>query len=253
MIDSIILFVIFVIASLFHGLTGIGITLIATTALAYFYPLPYVLLLTLIPCFIINLLVFLNGGKLLYYLKKYWLLALTSFIGSYLGTKLIFVVAQHYLLIALGSLISLYIILQFIAIFYNKNIQLPHNYFSLVSSGIMAGILGGATNAMSPLLVMYLLSATSHSLNPKQELIKASNLCYMIGKIAQFWVLYPMLIVLPKTQLLQLSFITILSVIFLLIGLYFQNKITQKAFKILILFILFILGLQALYKGFLVI
>ncbi len=61
----------FIVASIFHGLTGIGVTLIATTALASSYPMSHVLVLTVIPCLLINLVVFLDGGRIVYYFKKY--------------------------------------------------------------------------------------------------------------------------------------------------------------------------------------
>ncbi|STY88004.1 Uncharacterised protein [Moraxella ovis] len=95
----------FIIASIFHGLTGIGVTP-TTTALASSYPMSHVLVLTVIPCLIVNLVVFLDGGRIVYYLKKYWLLVLTSFVGSFIGTKLVFIIASHHLLVALGLLLS---------------------------------------------------------------------------------------------------------------------------------------------------
>lgn len=55
MLSMLMIPAIFAIASMFHGLTGIGVTLIATTALASFYPMSHVLLLTVIPCLVINL------------------------------------------------------------------------------------------------------------------------------------------------------------------------------------------------------
>ena len=74
MLSMIMIPAIFAIASMFHGLTGIGVTLIATTASASFYPMSHVLLLTVMPCLVINLVVFLEGGNIGCYLKKYWLL-----------------------------------------------------------------------------------------------------------------------------------------------------------------------------------
>lgn len=106
---------IFAIASLFHGVTGIGVTLIASTALASVYPMPTVLVLTVFPCLIINWFVFVSGGNAFDYVRRYWLLVLTSFVGSLIGTKLVFVIAQSYLLIALGLLIVAYVVMQIIS------------------------------------------------------------------------------------------------------------------------------------------
>ena len=221
----------FIIASIFHGLTGIGVTLIATTALASSYPMSHVLVLTVIPCLLINLVVFLDGGRIVYYLKKYWLLVLTSFVGSFIGTKLVFIIASHHLLIALGLLIVGYVAMQFVAMSVGKNFNLPNTTPSLVISGTIAGVLGGATNAMSPLLVMYLLSATEYTDDPKTELIKASNLCYVVGKIAQLIVLWQALTALPKNDWLMIGVASVASVMFLYLGFYFRDKISQAMFK----------------------
>ena len=247
--QQLIILAIFAIASVFHGLTGIGVTLIATTALASFYPMSHVLVLTVIPCLVINLVVFLEGGQIGYFLQKYWLLALTSFVGSLVGTKLVFVIAQHYLLLGLGVLIIGYVLTQFLAAQTGKNIRLPNTKFSLVTSGLVAGVLGGATNAMSPLLVMYLLPATEAAENPKSELIKASNLCYVVGKIAQLIVLWQAVTALPTADLSVIGLATVLSLVCLYVGFYFRHKISQKMFKNMTLVILLLLGINALFKG----
>lgn len=244
-----IVLAVFAVAGVFHGLTGIGVTLIATTALASFYPMSHVLVLTVMPCLLVNLVVFLDGGRIGYYFKQYWLLVLTSFVGSYIGTKLVFIIAQHYLLLGLGLLIISYVLMQFFAIKFKKNIQLPNNSTSLVLSGTVAGVLGGATNAMSPLLVMYLLSATEHLPDSKTELIKASNLCYVVGKIAQLIVLWQAMTALPNSDLTLIGIATVVSVVCLYLGFYFRDKISQAQFKKIVLGILLILGIKALLKG----
>lgn len=244
-----IVLAVFAVAGVFHGLTGIGVTLIATTALASFYPMSHVLVLTVMPCLLVNLVVFLDGGRIGYYFKQYWLLVLTSFVGSYIGTKLVFIIAQHYLLLGLGLLIISYVLMQFFAIKFKKNIQLPNNSISLVLSGTVAGVLGGATNAMSPLLVMYLLSATEHLPDSKTELIKASNLCYVVGKIAQLIVLWQAMTALPNSDLTLIGIATVVSVVCLYLGFYFRDKISQAQFKKIVLGILLILGIKALLKG----
>ena len=82
---------IFALAGVLHGLTGIGITLVATAALTTIYPLSHALVLAVLPCLLINGVVFFQGKQPLFYIKKYGWLALMSFIGSLIGTKLVFI------------------------------------------------------------------------------------------------------------------------------------------------------------------
>ena len=165
MLSMLMIPAIFAIASMFHGLTGIGVTLIATTALANFYPMSHVLLLTVAPCLVINLVVFLEGGNIGYYLKKYWLLVFTSFVGSLIGTKLVFLIAPHYLLIGLGLLIVGYVLTQFLASQTGKNIRLPNNQPSLIFSGLVAGVIGVAT--LLSLLCLYIGFYFRHKISQK--------------------------------------------------------------------------------------
>lgn len=242
-----IIIAIFFVSSVFHGMTGIGVTLIATTALASFLPMREVLMLTVLPCLFVNLVVFLDGGKVGYYFKKYGLLALLSFIGSWFGAKLVYIILSDVLILALGILIVGYVAMQFIAMRTGRNFTLPNNQPTLIVVGLLAGILGGATNTMSPLLVMYLLSATSHLADPKMEMIKSSNLCYVVGKIAQIFVLAPAMLIKPTQDLLLYGAISIISVLTLSVGFYFRHKISVAVFKKMTLGILLVLGLKALW------
>lgn len=252
----VVLLAIFAVAGVLHGLTGIGITLIATTALANIYPLSHALVLAVLPCLVINAIVFFDGGNLGYYLKKYWLLAVMSFLGSLVGTKLVFIISQNSLLIGLGLMIIGYVVMQWLG----KNIVVKNTQPNLIISGLLAGVVGGATNAMSPILMMYLLSttqsptptamiATTTTIDPKTELMKASNLCYLVGKIAQFMVLWQVIVALPSIELVLIGSVTVVSVVSLYVGFYFRDKISQTLFKQLILFVLFGLGIKALLKG----
>ena len=168
-----------------------------------------------------------------------------SFIGSLIGTKLLFIIDQNWLLIGLATIILFYVATQWLG----KSIRLPNNTISLITSGTLAGVAGGATNAMSPILIMYLLSATEGQENAKIELVKASNFCYLVGKIAQFIMLWQAIIVLPKSEFTLIGWATIASLLCLYIGFYFRQKIPQKMFKNLILLILLVLGIKALFKG----
>lgn len=244
--SQVMLLLVFALAGMLHGMTGIGVTLIATTVLATLYPLPHALTLAVLPCLVITAVVFLQGGEIRLYLQKYWLLAVTSFIGSLIGTKLLFIIPADMLLIAMGAVIILYVLSQFTG----KNIRIRPSRTNTVIFGLLAGVVGGATNAMSSVVIIYLLSALPNATNSKVEFVKASNLCYLVNKIAQLIVLYPAIIALPKTELLLVSGATLASLLCLFIGFYFREKISVARFRQLVLVILLVLGIKALTKGF---
>ena len=93
--QMLVLTLIFALASLLHGISGLGATLVTTTALASMYPLPYAIVLVIFPSLVVNVMTWLAGGErsvwqnFIYYGRRYWLLALTSLLGSILGAQLL--------------------------------------------------------------------------------------------------------------------------------------------------------------------
>lgn len=250
-----LIMVVFAFGGVLHGLTGIGVTLIATAALAMIFPLPHALVLAVLPCLVILSVVFLQGGDSLFYLRKYWLLATTSFIGSIIGSKLIYIIPANMLLVSMGVVIVLYVISQW----WGKTFTITPNRTNTVIFGLLAGVVGGATNAMSSLIMMFLLSAVptnsqdisgnTVTRNPKIEMVKASNLCYLVNKIAQLIVLFPEIIQLPNVELTLIGWATFICLICLFIGFYFREKISAVRFRQVVLLLLFVLGAKALANG----
>ena len=160
--QTLLLFAIFALASLLHGISGLGVTLVTTTALASIYPLPHAIILVIFPSLLLNAMTWLAGGgrtvwqNFIYYGRRYWLLALTSLLGSMLGAKLLLWIDSAYILLVLAAVIGFYVVSSLLG----KQIRLPNTKPVLIIVGLSAGIIGGATNAMSTILMMYLLSAS---------------------------------------------------------------------------------------------
>lgn len=245
--ESWLLAFIFAIASLLHGISGIGVTLVATTALASMYPLQHAIILIIFPSLILNLMTWLIGGErsiwgnFTYYLKHYWLLALMSLLGSLLGVKLLMWVDSSYILVLLAIVIAFYVISNALG----KKIILPATTPVLIATGLIAGIIGGSTNAMSTILLMYLLGST----DDKNTIAKVGNMCYLLGKVAQIIVLRESLMALPPSDWLLIALITTVSVAFLLFGIRLRHHLSQARFRQLVLVILTVLGLRVGWQG----
>ena len=247
MIDSdntqtLLLLAIFAFASLLHGISGLGVTLVTTSALASIYPLPQAIVLVIFPSLLLNAMTWLSGGgrslwqNFTYYGRRYWLLALTSFLGSLLGAKLLLWIDSAYILLTLALIIGFYVITSL----QGKQIRLPNTKPVLIIVGISAGIIGGATNAMSTILMMYLLSAS----DDKDTIAKVGNMCYFLGKIAQIIVLREPIMALSGSEWQLIALLSGLSVVALLIGIRLRRYLPQARFRQLILVILSILGVR---------
>lgn len=245
--QTLLLMAIFALASLLHGISGLGVTLVTTTALASMYPLPYAIVLVIFPSLLLNAMTWLAGGErtiwqnFIYYGRRYWLLALASLLGSILGAKLLLWVDSAYILLLLAAVIGYYVISSLLG----KQIKLPDTKPVLIIVGFSAGIIGGSTNAMSTILMMYLLSAS----DDKNTIAKVGNMCYLLGKIAQIIVLREPIMALSHGEWQLIALLSVLSVVALLIGIRMRRYLPQARFRQLILVILTVLGLRVGWQG----
>ncbi|MEN6669386.1 sulfite exporter TauE/SafE family protein [Psychrobacter sp. B38] len=245
--QTVMLLVIFALASLLHGISGLGVTLVTTTALASIYPLPHAIILTLFPSLVLNATTWLAGGgrtlwqNFIYYGRRYWLLALMSLLGSILGAKLLLWVDSAYILLVLAAVIGFYVISSLLG----KQIRLPDTKPVLIGVGFGAGVIGGSTNAMSTILMMYLLSAS----DDKNTIAKVGNMCYFLGKIAQIIVLREPLMALSNSEWQLIALLSAISMVALLVGIRLRRYLPQARFRQLILVILTVLGLRVGWQG----
>ena len=246
-IQMVLLITVFIGASVLHGISGIGFTLIATTALASIYPLPYAIVLVIFPSLLLNATTWLIGGErsiwqnISHYSRHYWLLALTSLLGSLLGAQLLLWVNSTYLLLLLAVVIAFYVLNSL----WGKAIELPNTKFVLIAVGLSAGIIGGATNAMSAMLMMYLLSAS----DDKNTIAKVGNMCYFLGKLAQIIILREPIMAMSRAEWQIISLISVLSIVATLIGIRVHHYLPQARFRQLILLILAVLGVRIGWQG----
>ena len=137
-LQTLILTFVFAFASLLHGISGLGAPLITTTAMASMYPLPHAIVLVLFPSLLLNIMAWLGGGgrsvwqNFIYYGRRYWLLALTSLLGSILGTQLLLWVDSAYILLLLAAVIAFYVVSSVLG----KQIRLPDTKPVLIAVGI---------------------------------------------------------------------------------------------------------------------
>ena len=245
--QTLLLIAVFALASLLHGISGLGVTLVTTTALASMYPLPHAIVLVIFPSLLLNAMTWLAGGgrtiweNFIYYGRRYWLLALTSLLGSMLGAKLLLWIDSAYILLMLAAVIGFFVI----SSVFGKQIRLPNTKPVLIMVGLSAGIIGGATNAMSTILMMYLLSAS----DDKNTIAKVGNMCYFLGKIAQIIVLREPIMALSSGEWQLITFLTVLSIVALLVGIRLRRYLPQARFRQLILLILTVLGVRVGWQG----
>ncbi|PHM49657.1 sulfite exporter TauE/SafE family protein [Xenorhabdus miraniensis] len=236
--NIVVLSLLFITAALLHGISGIGFPIASTTALSLFMPLKEAVVLALWPTLLVNIFSVISGGKIGNILYKYGLLAFFSLLGSFIGAKLLFLINPAYLQLLLSGVIAFYIINST----HSSKLHLPENPTVLSLFGLAAGIIGGATNAMSPILIMCLLAMSSD----RHEIARAANLCFLLGKISQLIVLHHEAFALFSSDYLwPVVILTALSLLSLFIGTRLRSQISPQHFRWLVLILLGVLAIMS--------
>jgi hypothetical protein len=115
----------------------------------------------------------------------------------------------------------------------------------LIAVGFGAGVIGGSTNAMSTILMMYLLSAS----DDKNTSAKVGNVCYFLGKVAQIIVLREPIMALSSDEWQLIALLSVISIVTLLVGIRLRRYLPQARFRQLILLILVVLGIRVGWQG----
>ncbi|MCB0163308.1 MAG: sulfite exporter TauE/SafE family protein [Anaerolineae bacterium] len=239
--EIVALTLLFALAAVIHGAFGIGFPMITTSVMSIFIGIQNAIILTLWPALCVNLLLVFNGLPVGQIIKRYWLLALVALIGSLVGVYLLFMIPQTFLQLFLSLTILYYVYTQF----RGYTLRLSSDNMALaIGFGLLAGIVGGATNTMAPILLIYLFSVTED----KNEMAQGTNLCFLLGKVAQAVVIYrqPVAATLNNGLLVGLIVITIGAMYG---GVFIRRKVPTQLFRKLILLILFILAVFLLFTS----
>ncbi|MFQ3208344.1 MAG: putative membrane protein YfcA [Glaciecola sp.] len=232
---------IFFFAALIHGSIGFGFPMVATPLLALVTDIQTAIILTLIPTLLVNLASIASEGNILYALRRHLSLALLAMGGSAIGTIILIFTNSH----IFEALLSLVIITYLLSDRIKINLSWIHLYprLSKVVFGISAGILGGLTNVMAPILIIYSLE----SKHTRSETIQASNFCFMFGKIIQL-VLFS---IHGKFNLSELSISLVMLIavsLALCLGINLKKKINVNVYKRVLRVFLSVLAMILLIK-----
>lgn len=173
-----------VVAALVHGSVGFGFPMIATPLLSLIMDLQTAIVLTLMPTLIMNIAAIASEGEVAAAFRRYLPLAISAMVGSAVGTQLLLITGSEVFKVILGLAIFLYLAVERVQLHIPLVRSRPR--FAMYLFGCMAGILGGLTNVMAPVLIIYFLES-GHN---KKEIVQAANISFLLGKIVQivlFW------------------------------------------------------------------
>lgn len=226
-----------------HGSIGFGFPMVATPLLALFMDLQTAIILTLVPTSLVNLISIASEGRIFAAFRKHLPLALFAMLGSAIGTQVLILTNSELFKILLAAAIIGYLLID--------KFRVPLSWVETKPAlskpvfGISAGILGGLTNVMAPVLIIYSLEAKLE----KADIVQSANTCFLLGKVIQL-VLFTLSGNFSLNELTLSSMLIIVVLLALYVGFKIKRRIHRelyiKALRIFLLILALYLFLQAL-------
>ena len=240
--DFLIIFsIIIFLSSLVHGSIGFGFPMIATPLLAMVTDMKTAIVYIAIPTLLINLISIFSEGNFLQAVKRFYPLALMGMIGSAIGTQILIYSSTDFFKLLLALSIFLYLFIQKFKI--HMHWIEKKKRLSTVVFGLVAGFIGGLTNVMASILIIYSLE----SKHTKKEIIQSTNLCFLFGKIIQI-VLFSLHGSFTQEILIGSFSSLIVVIIAMFAGLMIKNKIAQDIYRKVIKVVLFVIASFLVYQ-----
>jgi len=229
--------IILFLSALLHGSIGFGFPMIATPLLALFTDIQTAIMFTLIPTILVNISSIISEERFINVIKQFTPFALLTMSGSAVGTFILIYANSNAFKFLLALMILIYLFMDKLKIDSTVVQKYPK-----VSLGF-AGVLGGLTNVMAPILIMFALE----SKYSKSQTIQFSNLCFLFGKLIQLLIFS----ILGSLSVQEVSF-SLGSLVFVGIALYFgfmiKKRIDAKAYNRFIKLLLFCISMMLLYQ-----
>ncbi|WP_418179624.1 sulfite exporter TauE/SafE family protein [Aliarcobacter lanthieri] len=228
-------------SSLVQATIGFGFPMIATPILAMVTDMKTAVIYVAIPTLLLNISALLFEKNFLQAVKRFYLLAIFAMIGSAIGTQILIYSNSEIFKFLLAISILFYLFSQKFSFSMPWVVQKPK--LSTIVFGLSAGIIGGLTNVMALVLIIYALES-KHS---KKEIIQSSNLCFMFGKIIQVILFTYHGSFTP--EILEISLYNLLIVLMcIIIGLNLKNKIKEDNYNKVIKGFLFVMAIALIYQ-----
>ena len=228
-------------SALVQATIGFGFPMIATPLLAMMTDMKTAVIYVAIPTLLLNISALISEGNFLQTIKRFYPLALMAMIGSAIGTQILLYSNSEIFKFLLAVSILFYLFSQKISFEMPWVRQKPN--LSTFIFGLSAGIIGGLTNVMALVLIIYSLESR-HS---KKEIIQSTNLCFMFGKIIQV-ILFAVHGSFTQ-EILETSLYNLLIVaICIIIGFNLRKKIASESYFKMIKAFLLLMALALIYQ-----
>lgn len=238
----VIVYTTFFAAAFIKGLTGLGFVSLCLPIIALFMKLEEAIPLVALASLISNVIIIYQTGRLRQSVRRFWLLYISAFPGIYAGVLILNMAGNYAAKIILGILSIAYSLLLLLKI----EISIPKNKERILSVpvGLTNGFLNGLTGTQIIPMLPYLLSLKLD----RNGMINAINVGFTLS-------ITMLLLIFGRFDLITLETMqySIIGAIPVAAGIYLggklRHKISEERFKLAVLIILIIIGLNLILNA----
>ena len=229
-------------AAFVKGITGMAFPLFATPVVALLTDMRTAIVVLLAPNILMDIVLIARRRFPLEHLKRLWPMLLVGILGVFLGTYLLVTIPERAVNLILAAIICVFVGQSL----WGKGMALPARWEPAVSPmvGLLAGLLTGVSNTLSPIVAIYMLSLQL----AKFDFVKSVALVFFAFKVAQTAAVWRWNLFTPAR--LWLSALTMLFAFAGFgIGLYLQDRINQRTFNRVLLVLLTVMAVLLAAKA----
>jgi hypothetical protein len=232
----------FVLGGLVKGVIGLGLPMVAVPVLATFMDPKIAVALMTVPVLTSNVWIYGTSGKVSELFARHWRILVALVVFTFVGAQ--FFVKMD---VDLASImVGIGIVLVCIARAFPIKAQLDPKHEAWLGplAGGLAGLMGGTTNYMAPILVAYLMALRVE----KDVFVFSMSLFFVFGSAPLFGSLAVHQI-LDVNVLIMSAVATVMVIIGLQLGAALRRVIPQAIFEKILLAALFLVGLNLIRRG----
>ena len=232
------------VSGLLQGLSGFAFPMLMTMLLTMFMPFQTAVAWTILPSLLLNGVSLLQGVDVRTLVRRYAVFAGLATLGSLLGVYVLLLVEALWLQLLLAVVMIWYVGRAWLKPAQRHPPPMPQ--WQMNSLGFLAGVVGSATNAMAPILMIALLAMNKG----RRETIQVANLCFILSKLCQFVGLYvggQWLFTWQDADMMVA--VCVVALLFWFVGFKWQQRLSPVLFQKVVLLMLAAMAVLQLWQA----
>ena len=166
-------------AAFVKGAIGVGFPTLGTPLLTLFVDVKVAVAVLVIPNIVMDGLQMRRRGRLLHTARRLRVLLACTMLGTVLGTRILVALSARAVTLILGSFVLAFVALNLTR--FSPRVRPRWERWLSPAVGLLAGLLGGVTNALGTPLIVYFYALGMD----KHEFVRSVALTFLVAKVVQ--------------------------------------------------------------------